>query len=62
MEGQDATTTGLVIGAKGSNYQTGGSVRVEAAAGTYTVSVQFSATSGSVTVRSRKLWVEAKGF
>jgi hypothetical protein len=35
---------------------------VFAAAGTYTVSVQFKASSGSVTASNRKLWVEAKSF
>lgn len=35
---------------------------IAAPAGTYTVSVQFKATSGTVTVRDRRLFVEAKGF
>jgi hypothetical protein len=35
----------------------GGACYVFAAAGTYDVSVQFKATSGSVTVKNRKLWV-----
>lgn len=33
-----------------------------AAAGTYDVSVQFKATSGSVTAKERKLWVWTVGF
>lgn len=33
-----------------------------AAAGTYDVSVQFQASSGSVTAKNRKLWVWAVGF
>lgn len=35
---------------------------IEAAAGTYDVSVQFKASSGSITAKERKLWVEAVGF
>jgi len=35
---------------------------VFAAAGTYDVSVQFKSSSGSVTVKNRKLWVQATGF
>jgi hypothetical protein len=33
-----------------------------AAAGTHVVSVQFKASSGSVTVKNRKLWVKAEGY
>lgn len=33
-----------------------------AAAGTYTVSIQFKASSGSVTASNRKLWVQALSF
>ena len=40
----------------------GGPCAIFAAAGTYTVSVQFKASSGSVTASNRKLWVEAKTF
>jgi hypothetical protein len=40
----------------------GGLVCVFAAAGTYTVSVQFKASSGSVTAKERKLWVWTLGF
>lgn len=36
----------------------GGSCDMFAAAGTYTVSIRFLATSGSVEVNSRKLWVQ----
>ena len=35
---------------------------VFAAAGTYDISVQFKASSGSVTVKNRKLWVWTMGF
>lgn len=42
--------------------QHGGSCFVFAAAGTYTVSVQFKSTSGSVTVKNRKLWVSAEAY
>lgn len=47
-------TTGQSLG--GAN---GGLIAVFANAGTYTVSVQFKASAGSVTVANRKLWVEA---
>lgn len=40
----------------------GGFCVIEAAAGTYTVSVQYRATSGTVTAQNRKLWVLAIGF
>lgn len=50
----------------GGNYATGavnaGMCFVFAAAGTYTVSVQFKSASGSVTVDNRKLWAWALGF
>lgn len=42
--------------------QVGGVCRIFAAAGTYDVSVQFKASSGSVTAKSRKLWVWTMGF
>ena len=35
---------------------------VQAAAGTYTVSVQFKTSSGTVTASNRKLWVQALSF
>jgi hypothetical protein len=63
-EGTDAVTTGLVIGqvnTAGTVFG-GGPMVVEAAAGTYTVSVQFKSSSGSVTVGGRKLWVVARDF
>jgi hypothetical protein len=40
----------------------GGPCFVFAAAGTYDISIQFKASSGSVTVRDRKLWVWTLGF
>lgn len=46
--------TGMVVG--------NGAVLIEAAAGTYDVSVQFKASSGSVTAKKRKLWVWTVGF
>lgn len=39
-----------------------GSAQIWAAAGTYDISVQFLASSGSVTVKNRKLWVWTLGF
>jgi len=40
----------------------GGPCYIFAAAGTYTVSVQFKASSGNVTAQNRKLWVQAIPF
>lgn len=40
----------------------GGPCTIFAAAGTYTVSVQFKASSGTVTASNRKLWVQALSF
>jgi hypothetical protein len=40
----------------------GGICHVWADAGTYDISVQFKATSGSASVKNRKLWVWALGF
>ena len=64
-------TTGQVIGGGlyanptlgpgGQPYQYGACC-IFAAAGTYTVSVQFKASSGSVTAKNRKLWVWTLGF
>jgi hypothetical protein len=55
---QTLVTTGQVIGGSAG----GGPVIVEAAAGTYTVSLQFLATSGSVTAQKRRLWVAVRQF
>jgi len=41
---------------------TGGACDIFAAAGTYTVSVKFKASSGTVTASNRKLWVEVIPF
>lgn len=51
-------TTGQVLGSTSG----GGACEIFAAAGTYTVSVQYKTTSGSVTVNGRQLWVEAIPF
>ena len=40
----------------------GGPCYIEAAAGAYDISVQFKASSGSVTVKNRKLWVWTIAF
>lgn len=50
-------TTGQILGPGTS----GGLTYVFAAAGTYNISVQFKATSGSVTAKERKLWVGVLG-
>jgi hypothetical protein len=58
-------TTGQMVGVNTTNAATfpiGGPCVLFAAAGTYTVSVQFKASSGSVTAKSRKLWVWTQGF
>jgi hypothetical protein len=52
-------TTGQVVGASGTNS---GVAYVFAAAGTYTISVQFKSSSGTVTVKNRHLWVWTIGF
>ena len=51
----DATsvTTGLIAATP---------LAIEVAAGTYTVSVQYLASSGSITAKERKLWVWTMGF
>ena len=54
-------TTGQVLGsASSSGY--GAIAVIFAAAGTYTVSVQFKTSAGTVTAKSRKLWVWSMGF
>jgi hypothetical protein len=52
-------TTGQIVGgaAAGSGAWYAGVCTIFAAAGTYDVSVQFAAASGSVTAKNRKLWV-----
>jgi hypothetical protein len=52
-------TTGQLLGASGS---TCGIAPIFAVAGTYTVSMQFKSSSGSVTASNRKLWVLALSF
>lgn len=51
-------TTGQIVGGTSG----GGPCYIFAAAGTYTVSVQFKATSGSVTAVNRTLWTQAVPF
>lgn len=50
-------TTGQAVGSGNSGFAV-----IRAAAGTYDVSVQTKSASGSVTMKNRKLWVEARGF
>jgi hypothetical protein len=52
-------TTGQIVGVSGSG---GGVTYLFAAAGTYTVSIMFAASSGTVTVKNRKLWVLTQPF
>jgi hypothetical protein len=58
--GQIIATTGATL--SGTNFDGGGFTVIWAAAGTYTVSVQFRASSGSVTVKERRLWVRALAY
>lgn len=51
-------TTGQIVGAA----TVGGFMTIQAAAGTYDVSIQFKASSGSVTAKNRSLWVWTMGF
>lgn len=64
-------TTGQVVGIAAGTVSVGqnvtgdvaaGPCHLFAAAGTYTVAVEFKCSSGSVTASNRKLWVEAKAF
>lgn len=52
-------TTGWVLT---SGAASGGPCYIFAAAGTYNVSIQFKATSGTITAKERKLWVMAMGY
>lgn len=54
-------TTGQVVGGLWAT-QSPGFAMIFAAAGTYTVSVQFKASAGSVTVKNRKLFVSTVAF
>jgi hypothetical protein len=56
--------TGQILGLQGTGGPVGigGPLYVFAAAGTYTVSVQFKASPGSVTVLNRRLYVQALSF
>ena len=70
MVSMNASVTNATVELGGSvqsfsvgDYQIfGGPCFIFAAAGTYDVSVQFKATSGSVTAKERKLWVWTLGF
>ena len=62
MEGIDAVTTGLVVTRAARPSTSAAGWPSSFPVGTYDVSVQFRATSGSVNVRGRKLWVRAEGF
>lgn len=54
-------TTGQLVGLN-TTVAFGGLTAIFAAAGTYALSVQFKATSGSVTAKERRLWVWSMGF
>jgi len=56
-------TTGMMVGGGLNITDAGGGVAVlVAAAGSYNVSVQFKASSGTVTVKDRHLWVWTRAF
>lgn len=57
-------TTGQILGETGlgAGAPVPTPVYIFAAAGTYDVSIQFRSTSGSVTMKERKLWVWTMGF
>lgn len=55
-------TTGQILGVKDGTSVFAGPCTVFAAAGTYTISVQFRSASGSVTVKNRRLWVRVLPF
>lgn len=58
-------TTGQVVGVAinaSSSTVASGPCYIHAAAGTYTVSVQFKVSSGTFTAKERKLWVWTQGF
>jgi hypothetical protein len=50
-------TTGQAVGINSVGAEQGGICFIFAAPGTYNIGVQYKATSGSVTVKERKLWV-----
>lgn len=55
---ESQVTTGQVLGVNSA----GGPTYIFAAAGIYDVSIQFKASSGSITAKDRKLWVWTMGF
>lgn len=54
-------TTGMLLGGGMPSNTSNGLAFVYAAAGTYAVSIQFKASSGSITAKERKLWVATLG-
>lgn len=55
-------TTGQLVSASTTTLAHGGVAVIFAAAGTYDVSIQYKASSGTVTAKERKLWVWTLGF
>lgn len=55
-------TTGQLLAPTSTASNAGGVCTVFAAAGTYTISIQFKASSGTVSRRYGKLWVVARSF
>jgi hypothetical protein len=54
------TTTGQLLGSSG--ITTSGTMRIWVPSGTYSIGVQFLATSGTVHVSNRHLWVRTENF
>jgi hypothetical protein len=59
--GTSYVTTGMVLGNGTEGNQGGFTIVQRLAAGTYNISVQYKATSGSVTAKERDLWVMTVG-
>lgn len=59
----DTVTTGMLVGGPQPNaHGMGGVCAIFAAANTYDIAIQFKASSGTVTVKERKLWVWTMDF
>lgn len=55
-------TTGFVAGGNSGTNGSAGACVIWVPAGTHTVSVQFKASSGTVTVKNRRMWVRTESF
>jgi hypothetical protein len=55
-------TTGQAVGTAFAAGEAFGFTTIFAAAGTYTISIQFKTSSGTLTAKNRKLWVWTQAF